>query len=161
MHEVRGGVGRGEALVDELVFVLEIARMILEVVLLATEELVDFDLPGGVEGLALGLRTVTAVILVAEVLVRVAHILASVDVEVRLLVVLDLEEAGLGLVRVLAEVSLHGGAVDGSSLLHKDALVDVREEEAGESLSAELHALEGTNSSDGLHAEPEANTPGH
>jgi len=161
VHEVLGGVGRGEALVDELVFVLEVARVILEVVLLATEELVDLGLPGGVERLALGLRTVTAVILVAEILVRVGHIFAGVDVEVSLLLVLNLEEAGLGLISILAEVSLHDGAVDASGLLHQGTLVDVRDEEAGERLSAELHALEGTDSGDSLHAEPETDTPRH
>ena len=49
MHEVRSSLGRGEALVDVSVFVLEVTRMILEVVLLATKELVDFGLPGGIK----------------------------------------------------------------------------------------------------------------
>ena len=82
VHEVLDGFLRWIALVEELVVVVEEARVALKVVLLASEELVDLGLPGGVEGLALGLRTVVAVVLIREVSIGVVHVLAVVDVEV-------------------------------------------------------------------------------
>ena len=44
---------------------------------------------------ALGLGAVTDVVLVAEILVRVGHVFAGVNVEVLFLLIVDLEEAGL------------------------------------------------------------------
>ena len=161
MHDALDGIGRGEALVEHLVFVLKVAGVILEVVLLATEESINFDLPGGVERLALGLGAVTDVVLVAEILVRVSHVLAGVNVEVLLLLIVDLEEVGLSRISILTEVSLHDGTVHSGSLLHESTLVDVGESEARKELSAELHTLEGTDSADGLEAEVKTDTPGH
>ena len=95
VHDALDGIGSGEALVEHLVVVLKVTGVILEVVLLATEESVDLDLPGGVERLALELGAVTDVVLVAEILVRVGHVFAGVNVEVLFLLIVDLEEAGL------------------------------------------------------------------
>ena len=95
MHEIGHFVGGWEALVHEFEVVVVESLVVLEVVLLATEESVDLDLPGGVERLALGLGAVTDVVLVAEILVRVGHVFAGVNVEVLFLLIVDLEEAGL------------------------------------------------------------------
>ena len=64
MHEILYSLLGWVALIDELIVVVEVARMALKVVLFASEELVDFGLPGSIEGFALWLRTVLAVVLV-------------------------------------------------------------------------------------------------
>ena len=96
MHEVLNSVGSGEALVLELERVVEEARMLLELVRLATQELVDLHLVRGVERLALGLRAVMSVVLVVvQRFVRVRHVFAGVDVEVLALDIVDLRHVSL------------------------------------------------------------------
>ena len=64
MHEILYSLLGWVVLIDELIVVVEEARMALKVVLFASEELVNLGLPGSIEGFALWLRTVLAVVLV-------------------------------------------------------------------------------------------------
>ena len=56
-----------------------------------------------------------AVVLVSQVLVAVSHVLAGVDVEELLLLVLDVEKVALNLALVLSQVGSHNWSVHGGA----------------------------------------------
>lgn len=99
------------------------------------------------------------VVFVTDVHVPVAHVLAGVDVEVLLLLVLDVEEVLLDEPLVLSQVRVHRWSVVVSGVLHPGGSVDESETEEGESLPSESHGPEVWHLSHGLEAEPESAEP--
>ena len=153
VHEILDGFLRWITLVDELVLIVaEVTRMILEVILLASKELVNFSLPGSVESLSLWLRTVTNVVLIGQICIGVVHVLAIVDVEVGLLLILDFEQISLSRVAVLPQVGLDRWLVEQTALLHQSTLINPSQTEEGEHLPAKGHILKVVDLRDRLKA---------
>lgn len=108
---------------------------------------------------AYGLGTVVHVVLVAQVVEVVVHVLRSVDLEELSLSVSDVE----GVPARCADVLPQEGRNDGSVVLSvegsEDGLVDEGGSEDGEQLVADGHALEAGDSEDSLDSEPGASEP--
>lgn len=98
-------------------------------------------------------------ILVGEILVRVFHVLAGINVEVLLLLILDLEEVSLNAILVLSHIGTHNWTVHLTGLSHENALVEEGKTEAVEEFPSLGHLSEATNIEDGLNAEEKTGKP--
>lgn len=78
------------AFVDVFVVVVDEVSVVLEFVFFAFEELVQLREPAAIEGFSIRLGPVEGVIVVAQVVVVVLHVVARVNVEVLALPVCDL-----------------------------------------------------------------------
>ena len=112
VHEVCNSFGCWEALVLELEWVVVESLVIFEMILLSLEEFVDLYQPRGILRLSLWLWSVVAVILrVREIFRSVVHVLASVNVEVFFLLVMDVEKILFNIFLVFSHVSTHHWSV--------------------------------------------------
>lgn len=100
------------------------------------------------------------VVVVAEVLEVVAHVLGGVDLEVLSLSVLDLESVRVRVLEVLAQEGGDHGAVGHAVVELERALVAEGGSEEREQAPADGHLLEALHAEDGFSAEPEAREPG-
>lgn len=139
MHEVFSRLSSREALVEELVLVVDKVLVILEVVLLSAEELVELAQPGAVHGLALRLRTVVNVVVMTEILVSIGHVLRGVNVKVLALAVSDSKTITLGNLVVFAEISAQKGSVGLPIEVLEDLVVNETYTEKGEELPTGSH----------------------
>jgi len=99
------------------------------------------------------------VVLVGEVLVLVAHVVAGVDVEILTLGVGDLGDISLDARVVLSQESADNGVVVGGRLGHHGRLVGKSESDHGQESPAEGHLSEVADLRDGLKGEPHTEGP--
>lgn len=110
--------------------------MFLQAVFLSLQELIDLDQVRGVHGLALWLRAMVHVILVAQILVTIVHVRAGINIEVLLRWVLNLNQIMRDCILILAkEGSQYWEMLPAPILTHK-ALVNPGDAEATEELIA-------------------------
>jgi len=100
------------------------------------------------------------VVVVAKILVVVAHVIAGVDVEILTLAIGNGELVSLGNRGVLAEVSAKKRTVGQTVVVLEYVLVEESNSEKGKKLPTDGHTLEEGNTVDSLEAEPEASSPG-
>ena len=91
--------------------------------------------------------------LVGQVLVLVAHVLAGVDVEVLLLIVLNFEWILLNELLILSQMGREQRSVELSLVSHKHVVGNVAHSAPGESLPANSHTLEAREPCAGLETE--------
>jgi hypothetical protein len=159
MHELVSLLCGGEALIDVLVLVVDEVLVLLKLVVFAAEELVELWQPWAVHSLAIRLRTVVDVNVVAEILKAVVHVRAGINIEVLTLTVGDGESISLSSIWVFAEEGRQQRTIGLTVHILEDLVVEEADTEEWESLPSPGELLEVANTRNSLKAEPEASKP--
>ena len=100
-----------------------------------------------------------SVVLAREVSVGIVHVLTSVDIEILLLAVSDLEWIVLDAMRVLSEESTHNWVVVHAAVAHESALGGQGDTVSGKDSPTEGHTSDSWDSDSSFNSSPGTNEP--